>query len=263
MAGKTAKTAGRQVGSEQVVPIPRKMNEKQRQERKVFWAVFGGLILVFVLLLGISLGQHATPVEPAGGSDIAASGDTTAGGGSDGATSQGQAATGQGGSDVQGQIAQLMTSIKVFQEELQKTPDDPRTLIALGNARYDLGGIYLFSLQDEPQGKKWFAEAVDAYEKALAVDGKNPAVRTDMATAAFYGGLYDKAEVAYKRAIADSPEFTQAYYNYGIFLSHVRKDYRAAITNWGKVLSLNPDPDTKKKVETLIAQSRADMGSGK
>lgn len=223
-------------------------NDRVRQERAAFWGVVGGLTLVFLILLVLSMRQHATPVEQSA---------------SGGAAQQDTAATSQVDADVQKQISQLMASLQFSKEQLEKTPNDPRALAALGNARYDLGNIYLFSLGDEAQGKKWFTEAIDAYEKALAIDGKDPAVRTDMATAAFYAGQYDKAEEAYKRVIAENPGFAQAYFNYGVFLSHVRNDYQGAIANWEKVLALNPDPETKAKVQTMINQSRAALGGGK
>ena len=58
-------------------------------------------------------------------------------------------------------------------EQLKSKPNDAALLAQIGNLYYD---AHVFPV------------AIDYYQKALAIDPKNSAVRTDMATAMFYMG---------------------------------------------------------------------------
>ena len=125
-------------------------------------------------------------------------------------------------------------------------------MLNLGNQRYDLGQLYLFQLQKEPEGVANFQAAVTAYQKYLTTDPKNMNVLVDMATSAFYSNQADLAEKTYKDALAIDPKHVQANLNYGVFLMHLRQDYQAALQQFEQVLALKPDAETTQKANQLI-----------
>jgi tetratricopeptide (TPR) repeat protein len=80
--------------------------------------------------------------------------------------------------------------IKLLKAALEKDLNDLPTLIDLGNAYFDT---------DQ------YPEAIDAYSKALAIDPKNPDVRTDMGIMYRRLGQVDKAIQAFRQAAQDQP----------------------------------------------------------
>jgi len=81
-------------------------------------------------------------------------------------------------------------------------------------------------------------------------------VLTDMATAAFYSGQSDLAEKSYKEALNERPDFQQALFNYGVFLSYVKKDYPAAIRMWQTALDKEPNGPNADRLKQLIPQTK-------
>lgn len=77
-----------------------------------------------------------------------------------------------------------------------------------------------------------------------------------MATAAFYSGQSDLAEKSYKEALTESPDFQQALFNYGVFLSEVKKDYPTAIRMWQTVLDKDPNGSNADRLKQLISQAK-------
>jgi tetratricopeptide (TPR) repeat protein len=86
-----------------------------------------------------------------------------------------------------------------------------------------------------------FNEAVDAYAKALELDPKNVDVRVDMGTCLRNSGKPDLAIKEYKKAIEINPNHVHAHLNLGVVLSSDKKDYKAAVSEFEKGLSLNPN----------------------
>jgi tetratricopeptide (TPR) repeat protein len=75
--------------------------------------------------------------------------------------------------------------------------------VGLGNQRMDSG---------------FYAEAIVAYEAALALNAKDTNVRVDLGTCYFYSGNPDQAIVEYRKAIALDPKHANAHYNSGVVL---------------------------------------------
>jgi tetratricopeptide (TPR) repeat protein len=124
----------------------------------------------------------------------------------------------------------------------------------LGDAYFELA---ITALQVAPQEvKEDFNQAVRSYQTVRAVKpGIN--VLTDLATAAFYGEQYDLAEQTFKEALALQPDFEQALFYYGIFLSEVKQDYGAAIALWQKALENNPTGPNADYLQQYIAQTQS------
>lgn len=138
-------------------------------------------------------------------------------------------------------------------EQVKINPNDIGLQQDLGNAYYDLA---LAAQQIAPtEAKEDFNQAIIHYQNVLKTK-KDINVLTDMATAAFYGEQSDLADKTFKEALALQPDFEQALFNYGVFLSEVKQDYPAAISIWQKALDKNPKGPNADKFQQLITQTK-------
>jgi cytochrome c-type biogenesis protein CcmH/NrfG len=124
---------------------------------------------------------------------------------------------------------------------LQSNPGDVETVIKLGNLYYD-GQVY-------PQ-------AIQYYEKALAIQPKNADVRTDLGTAYWYTGDPDKAIASFEKALAIRPNHPDTLFNLGIVRWQGKKDPKGAVVVWEKLLETNPAYPQKQQVQTLIERAK-------
>lgn len=96
------------------------------------------------------------------------------------------------------------------------------------------------SRENYKDADKLFKDAIAEYEKALKETPDNKAVLGDLATAYFYTGNTDKAIDLVKKALEIDPNFSQARYNYAIYLGDGKKDYLGAIKELQKIKSSDP-----------------------
>jgi cytochrome c-type biogenesis protein CcmH/NrfG len=115
---------------------------------------------------------------------------------------------------------------KLVRDVLAKDPKNLNAWIQLGNMMMDSAR---------------FNEAVDAYAKALDLDPKNVDVRVDMGTCLKNSGKPDLAIKEYKKVIEINPNHAYAHINMGVVLAEDKKDYKAAVSEIEKGLSLNPN----------------------
>ncbi len=101
------------------------------------------------------------------------------------------------------------------------------------NAWVQLGHKYFDS--DQPM------KAIDAYAKALALNGDDPDVLTDQGVMYRRVGWYDKAIANFTKASAIAPAHQQSLYNLGIVYRYDLKDFASATAAWQKLLDLAPD----------------------
>ena len=114
--------------------------------------------------------------------------------------------------------------------------------IALGNA-----------LMDTQQ----FNEAIDAYQKALALDPKNVDVRVDMGTCNRNAGKPDVAIAEFRRAIKLNPNHLNAHRNLGVVLAFDMKDRAAGIKEFEKLLALAPNAPDSAQIKAVIEELKA------
>ena len=124
----------------------------------------------------------------------------------------------------------------------------------LGDAYFELAIAALQVTPDEVKAD--FNQAVKSYQTVLAAK-QDINVLTDLATAAFYGEQYDLADQTFKQALAVQPDFEQALFYYGVFLSEVKQDYAAAIELWQKALNNNPAGPNADWLKQYIAQTQS------
>ena len=111
--------------------------------------------------------------------------------------------------------------------------------IALGNA-----------LMDTQQ----FGEAIEAYQKALALDPKNVDVRVDMGTCMRGMGKFEAAVAEFRKALKIAPGHLNAHRNLGVVLGFDLKEKEGAIKEFKTFLELAPNAPDADKVRDLIAQ---------
>jgi cytochrome c-type biogenesis protein CcmH/NrfG len=114
--------------------------------------------------------------------------------------------------------------------------------IALGNA-----------LMDSQQ----FNEAVDAYQKALAIDPKNVDVRVDMGTCMRGTGKFEPAVAEFRKALKMAPGHLNAHRNLGVVLGFDLKDREGAVKEFKTYLDLAPNSPDAAQIKDVIAQLQA------
>jgi tetratricopeptide (TPR) repeat protein len=65
--------------------------------------------------------------------------------------------------------------------------------------------------------------AIKGYENALAIDGINNLVRTNLANLYYQNGEFQKAEQAFKIIIEQEPNYGATYYSYGLLLAELKR----------------------------------------
>jgi len=126
-------------------------------------------------------------------------------------------------------------------EQLKSKPNDAALLAQVGNVYYDA---------------QIFPVAIEYYQKVLAIDPKNAAVRTDMATAMFYSSDFDHAIAEFDHALKDDPKNGNALFNRGIAKWQGKMDVKGAVADWELLLKENPNYEQADKVKMYIAQAQ-------
>ena len=132
------------------------------------------------------------------------------------------------------------TEISQLEQMAKASPKNKEPWINLGNMLMDAQRMN---------------EAIDAYEKALALDPKNVPVRVDLGTCYRGIGKFDKAVEEYRKALKIDPNFPNGHRNLGVVLANDLHDNKQAIPEFQKYLELMPNaPDAgeiKKTIEML------------
>jgi len=147
----------------------------------------------------------------------------------------------------------LKSRVDALNQQVNSNPNDIQLQQDLGNAYYDLASVAQKDAPNEVQED--YNQAVKYYQNVLKTK-KDINVLTDMATAAFYGGQNDLADRSFKEALTETPDFSQALFNYGVFLSEVKKDYPSAIRMWQTVLDKVPNGPNADQLKQLISQAK-------
>ena len=134
---------------------------------------------------------------------------------------------------LQRQIAQL--------EELVKTdPGNYQAWKQMGNNLFDIGE---------------HAKSIEAYSKALAIDGSDPNVWTDMGIMHRQLSQFDKALEAFEKAAELGPNHPMSRLNRGIVLYFDLNRTDEAIAAWEDVLRIQPSGPQADNARQLIAQA--------
>jgi cytochrome c-type biogenesis protein CcmH/NrfG len=115
--------------------------------------------------------------------------------------------------------------LQALTEKVRQDPNDAASWIQLGHLNFDRNAV---------------PEAIEAYEKALALQPDNAPVRTDLGIMYRRANRPEDAVRAFDRAIASDPKLENARFNKGIVLLHDLDDREGAIRAWEALLKINP-----------------------
>lgn len=210
-------------------------NTKSQSTTSIAWtSAQAYLLAAFCLLLGVALGYlfrgSASPAASAAAASTAQLG----------SAAQGQQPSAEAQAMVEQSAAPLL-------EAINKNPNDYDSLVKLGNVFYD--------------GQQ-FANAIQYYERALAIQPENVDVRTDMGTAYWYSGNADKALSELQTSLKYKPGHPQTLFNLGWVRWQGKADPKGAIEAWQQLLKANPDYPQKDQVEKYIAKAKEHAARG-
>jgi cytochrome c-type biogenesis protein CcmH/NrfG len=127
---------------------------------------------------------------------------------------------------------------------LEKLKTDPKNADLLNQ----LGNIY--------RGTHQFQTAEEYYSKALEIQPRNVAIRTDLASCLYYTGDVDGAIAELEKTLTYDPKFKGALLNMGIIKWKGKNDVPGAVASWQKLLKADPDPQQREYVKRLITQAK-------
>jgi cytochrome c-type biogenesis protein CcmH/NrfG len=125
-------------------------------------------------------------------------------------------------------------------EKLKSDPNNSSLLIQIGN-------LY--------KGTHQFKDAAEYYDKALKIDPKNVAIRTEMASCMYYNGDVDGAISQLQQSLHYDPKDANSLFNLGMVKWQGKQDSKGALAAWKELLKSNPQMSTDRKatVQKLMA----------
>src|SRR5512135_1149572 len=128
---------------------------------------------------------------------------------------------------------------KLLEEFVKKEPGNVDAWIKLGNAQMD---------------SRRFNEAIDAYQKALAINPKNVDVRVDMGTCYRNVRKPDLAVAEYRKALDIDPRHLNALKNLGVVYADDLQDKAQAAKAFEKFLELAPNDPDAPQIRQIVQQ---------
>ena len=148
-----------------------------------------------------------------------------------------------GMSSMPGTDAAARQQLQAAQSVAAAKPGDYDALVHLGNAAYDA---------------REFAQAADAYEKALKINPNDVNVMTDLGTAYRNEGQLDKALELFRKARAADPKHWQSLYNEVIVLAMDKHDHAAANAAFARLKAEHPGLPVLQGLEQQIGAVHAE-----
>jgi tetratricopeptide (TPR) repeat protein len=133
----------------------------------------------------------------------------------------------------------MQMQIDQLQLATKQSPRSAAAWINLGNALMD---------------SQRFAEAIEAYDKALALEPKNVNVLVDQGTCYRGSGKFDKAVEQYRKAIKIDPGFPNAHRNLGVVLSADLHKNKEGIKEFQRYLEILPNAPDAESIKQSIRE---------
>jgi tetratricopeptide (TPR) repeat protein len=126
-----------------------------------------------------------------------------------------------------GRAAPVLDQARVDQltAVINRDPRDTTAIVQLANVSFDA---------------ERFPDAINWYEKAIALDPKNADVSTDLGVSYYYTNRTDEALKRFDESLRIDPKHTKTLLNKGIVLAFGKEDLKAAAVEWQKVVELAP-----------------------
>jgi tetratricopeptide (TPR) repeat protein len=141
-----------------------------------------------------------------------------------------------------GQQAKVLDEARVQQLTtiLNSDPKNAGAAVQLGNTYFDA---------------ERYPEAINWYEKALAIDPKNADASTDLGVSYYYTNQPDKALAQFDRSLKIDANHAKTLLNVGIVRAFGKQDLAGATKAWEQVIALDPNgPEgqaAKRALDTL------------
>jgi len=131
-------------------------------------------------------------------------------------------------------------TLAVLEQATKTTPDNVQAWTQLGHLNSDLDR---------------YEEAIEAYQKSLALDPDRPDVWTDLGVMYRRSGKPKKAIESFDRALSLDSHHQTALYNKGVVLMHDLNDLDGAMAAWKALLKINPDAQTSdgRRISDLVS----------
>lgn len=127
--------------------------------------------------------------------------------------------------------------IKMLKGVIEKEPQNRNAWVQLGHNYFD---------------SNQFVQAVEAYDKALELDGNDPNVLTDQGVMFRKLGWYDRAVQNFEKANQLNSLHTQSLYNLGIVYRYDLNDFASAIKAWEQFLAISPPGPSADQVRSEV-----------
>jgi cytochrome c-type biogenesis protein CcmH/NrfG len=129
---------------------------------------------------------------------------------------------------------------------LQNNPDDPDSLLKMGNFYYDAHNAIMQT--DPVAALNYGRQGLRYYERYLAVAPSDNDARADFASLLFYTGQTDRAIQEVSTVLQKDKNHVNANFNLGMFYGQGRRDYPAAIAQMEKVIALTQNDQNQHGV---------------
>ena len=139
--------------------------------------------------------------------------------------------------------------VRTLQSAIERNPTDAGSYTLLGNTYFD--------------AERW-PEAIDAYQRSLAIEPDNADVSTDLGVSYYSTNRVDEALAQFEHSLKVSPNHTKTLFNKGIVLAFGKENLDAATDTWKKRVEIAPDtPEGQQARRFLenVAAAHAQQGS--
>lgn len=141
-------------------------------------------------------------------------------------------------------VVNSQQDIQLLENVVATTPENRGAWVQLGHSYYDA---------NQP------VKAIEAYNKALAIDPNDPDVLTDQGVMFRQLGWFDRAEENFLKASQINPAHHQSLYNLGVVYRYDLKDINRAREAWTRYLQVNPSgpgaDSIRRELDALLSSS--------
>lgn len=110
-----------------------------------------------------------------------------------------------------------------------------------------------------------FQDAIAWYEAALALDGQDVNVSTDLGVSYYYTNQPDRALDQFAHSLEVDPEHIKTMLNMGIVRAFGKQDLAGAADAWERVIGLAPDSSegraARQALDSLLSAHAAEVGT--
>ncbi|MCK5826141.1 MAG: tetratricopeptide repeat protein [Desulfuromusa sp.] len=125
----------------------------------------------------------------------------------------------------------------VLEEIVAREPDNRNAWIRLGHIFFD---------SNQPM------KAIEAYARALELNGNDPNILTDQGVMYRRVGWFDKAISNFEKAYAIDKSHQQSLYNLGIVYRYDLQDFAKAKVVWEKFVAIDPGSPGARQVQSEL-----------